>query len=169
MNRSLDVLVDNLSQINDKACKKCKERIKATQYYKFNKLDRDKLMCKCLECNDIPYNSLQSLIDKFSNTHRLSKKNGEFILLLRKGVYPYEYMDNWNKFNESAPLEKDKYCSELTMSGISHKDLKDVEKVCSTFKIKDLGIYHDLYVQFDTLLLKMCLKLLEKHVLKRMN
>ena len=47
MNRSLDVLVDNLSQINDKTCKKCKERIKTTQYYKFNKLDRDKLMCKC--------------------------------------------------------------------------------------------------------------------------
>ena len=47
MNRSLDVLVDNLSQINDKTCKKCKERNKTTQYCKFVKLNRDKLMYKC--------------------------------------------------------------------------------------------------------------------------
>ena len=53
MNRSLDVLVDNLSQINDKTCKKCKERNKTTQYCKFVKLNRDKLMYKCLECNDM--------------------------------------------------------------------------------------------------------------------
>ena len=63
-------------------------------------------------------------------------------------------MDNWNKFNESVPLEKDKYYTELTRSSISDKDLKDVEKVCNNFKIRDLGIYHDLYVQPDTLLPK---------------
>ena len=32
----------------------------------------------------------------------------EFILLLRKGVYPYEYMDKWKKFNETASPEKKK-------------------------------------------------------------
>ena len=45
-------------------------------------------------------------------------------------------MDSWNKFNESVPLEKDKNCSELIISIISDNDLKHVEKVCNTFKIK---------------------------------
>ena len=62
-------------------------------------------------------------------------------------------MDNWDKFNESVPLEKDKYCSELIISSISDNDLQHVEKVCNTFKIRNLGEYHDLYVQSNTLLL----------------
>ena len=153
MNMSLDKLVDNLSEINIKTCLSCKERNKTTQYYKFIKLDKNRLMYKCLNCNDKSYKSLQPLIDKFPNTHRLSKNNDEFILLLRKGVYPYEHMDNWNKFNDSIPLGKDKYYSELNTSSISDSNLKHVEKVCNTFKIRDLGKYHDSYVQSDTLLL----------------
>ena len=110
-------------------------------------------MYKCLNCNDTSYKSLQPLIDKFPNTHRLGKNNDEFILLLRKGVYPYEYMDNWNKFNDSIPLGKDKYYGELNTSSISDSDVKHVKKVCNTFKIRDLGKYHNSYVQSDTLLL----------------
>ena len=45
--------------------------------------------------------SYAALIEKFSNTYQLCNKDlNKFALLLRKGVYPYEYMDSWNKFNE---------------------------------------------------------------------
>ena len=55
-----------------------------------------------------------ALIEKSYNTYQLSNNDlNKFALLLRKGVYPYEYMDSWNKFNEPLPLVEDHYYSEL--------------------------------------------------------
>ena len=77
----------------------------------------------------------------------------KFVLLLRKGVYPYEYMDTWERFNEtSLPLKKIFY-SELNLEDISDKDYLHAQKVWDVFEIRNLGEYHDLYVQSDTLLL----------------
>ena len=73
-------------------------------------------------------------------------------MLLRKGVYPYEYMDSQEKFNEtSLPAKKDFY-SKLTLEDISDKDY-DTLKKCLKEYCTDKGDYHDLYVQTDTLLL----------------
>ena len=78
-------------------------------------------------------------IEKFPNTYQLCNKDrNKFALLLRKGVYPYEYMDSWNKFNEPVPMVEDYYYSELNMEGITKEDLKHVKKVCDTLKIKKL-------------------------------
>ena len=98
--------------------------------------------------------SYESLIEKFYNTYHLSNKDfHKFALLLRKGIYPYEYMDSWKRFNEPVPLVKDHYYSELNKECITKEDLKHAKKVCDTFKIKNLAEYHDLYVQSDTVLL----------------
>ena len=95
-----------------------------------------------------------NLIKKFFYTYQLCNKDlNKFALLLRKGVYPYEYMDSWKRFNEPVPLVEGHYYSKLNQKGIIKEDLKHVKKVCDTFKIKNLGEYHDLYVQSDTLLL----------------
>ena len=95
-----------------------------------------------------------ALIKNFPITYQLCNKDlNKFALLLRKGVWPYEYMDSWNKFNEPVPLVEDHYYSKLNKEGITKEDLKHVKKVCDTFKIKNLGEYHDLYVQSDTALL----------------
>ena len=80
-------------------------------------------------------------------------KNDKFILLLRKGIYPYEYMDNLERFNETKlPLQIDFY-DKLNLQDITDEDYKHAQKVWDTFKIKDLSEYHDFYVQMDTLLL----------------
>ena len=50
-------------------------------------------------------------------------------------------------------MVEDHYYSELNQKGITKEDLKHVKKVCDAFKIKNLGEYHDLYVQSDTSLL----------------
>ena len=52
---------------------------------------------------------------------------------MQKGVYPYQYVDDWEKFNETSLPEKE-------------------ERVGKDFEIKDSGKYHDLHVQYDTLL-----------------
>ena len=72
-----------------------------------------------------------ALIEKFPNTYQLCNKDlNKFALLLRKGVYPYEYMDSWNKFNEPVPLIEDHYYSELNKEGITKEDLKHVIEKC---------------------------------------
>ena len=74
-------------------------------------------------------------------------------MLLRKGVYPYEYMDSWERFNETSLPDKKAFYSELNLEDITDKDYAHAQKVFEEFKLKNLGDYHDLYVQSDTLLL----------------
>ena len=154
MSSSLDSLTDNLSEINNKTCVKCKERVKSVQYCKFIDLSKSRLRYKCLKCDDISYKSIDPLIKKFSNTYRLRNNDNErFVLLLRKGVYPYKYMNDWNKFDETElPLKKE-FDSDLNMSSISDKDYNHAKSVFNILNTTNLGDYHDLYVQSDTLLL----------------
>ena len=88
-------------------------------------------------------------IYKFSN-HDNDKV---FLFLLQKGVYPYEYMDDWEKFIEATLPEKEGFYSQLNMEDIADADYVHAKRVCKDFEIKDLGKYHDLYVQSDALLL----------------
>ena len=75
------------------------------------------------------------------------------MLLSRKRVYPYECMDDWDRFNEEKlPNESDFYGS-LNMEDISEIDYRHALKVFNKFNINYLGEYKDLYVQSDTILL----------------
>ena len=70
--------------------------------------------------------------------------------MLRKGVYPYEYMDSWERFNETSLPSREDFYSNLNMEDIDDIDYRHGNK---GFKLENLGDYHDLYVQSDTLLL----------------
>ena len=78
-------------------------------------------------------------------------------------------MDSWEKYDENAlPYKKDFYSS-LNLEDISDEDYAHAQKVWEVFKINNLGDYHDLYVQSETLLLadvfqnfrNMCLEIYE--------
>ena len=75
------------------------------------------------------------------------------ILLLQKGIYPYEYMDDWEKFDETSLPEKEYFYSLLNMKDITDADYAPSKRVCKYFEIKNLGECYDLYVQSGTLLL----------------
>ena len=77
----------------------------------------------------------------------------KFVLLLRKGVYPYEYMDSWEKFNENTLPPKKDFYNNLNLEDISDENYTHAQKVWNIFEIKNLGEHHDLYVRSDTLLL----------------
>ena len=62
-------------------------------------------------------------------------------------------MNSQERFNETSLPDKIAFYSELNLENITDKDYAYVQKVQEVFKIKDLGEYHDLYVQCDTLLL----------------
>ena len=97
---------------------------------------------------------INSLIKKFSNIDRFCNGDiNQFVLLLRKGVYPYEYMDNWERFDETSLPDKQSFCSELNPEDIIDKDYTHAQKIFEVLKSKSLADYHDLCVQSDTLLL----------------
>ena len=68
---------------------------------------------------------------------------------MKKGIYPYEYMDSIDRFDEKELNVLEKFYSKLQMKHISENKYKHAKKVLDVFKIKTLGEYHDLYVQED--------------------
>ena len=105
---------------------------------------------RCKECKKL----IERLIKKFPSIYQFCNGDlNKFILLLRKGVYPYEYMDSWEKFDETTLPPKEAFYSNLNLEDISDEDYAHAQKVWDVFEIKNRGEYHDLYVQSDTLLL----------------
>ena len=76
----------------------------------------------------------------------------QFDLMTRKGVYPYDYMDSFEKFNEQLPTKED-FFSILNNEHIKDQDYEHALKVWETFSLKNMGEYHDLYLASDILLL----------------
>ena len=110
---------------------------------------------KCFNCN-IYYKKKfnKDLRKKYKNTYSFCNNDlNKLILLLRKGVYPYEYMDNWERFNETSLPSKESFYSNLNMEDIDDIDYRHGNNVFKSFKLENLGVYHDLYVKSNTLLL----------------
>ena len=89
--------------------------------------------------------------------------------MLRKGIHPYKYVDNWEKIDETSLPNKEDFYSNLNMEDINDIDYRHANNVFKRFELENLGQYHDLYVQSDTLLLadvfenfrNMCIKVYE--------
>ena len=93
-------------------------------------------------------------MERFANTYKFCDNDlYKFSILLRKGVYPYEYMVEWNKFNEKVLPSKESFYDNLTLENITKTDYAHANDVFKKFNINNLGEYHDLYVRTDTLLL----------------
>ena len=69
---------------------------------------------------------------KFSN-HDINK----FILFLWKSVYPYEYMDNWEKSNETSLPENENFYSHTNKEANTEADNTHAKRVCKFFEIKN--------------------------------
>ena len=172
MSPSLTNLVDNLSNkvLDYGKCDSCDSKLEYIGIRKSYKLVFECFNCKRRYLKKISEEIIKELTTNFKNTYRFSNGEiGKFLLLLRKGVYPYEYMDDWDRFDEEKLPDKRDFYSSLNMEEISEIDYRHAKKVFNKFNIKHLGEYHDLYVQSDTLLLadvfenfrNICLKIYE--------
>ena len=74
-------------------------------------------------------------------------------LMSQKGVYPYDFMDSFEKFDQMELPTKDQFYSVLKDQHIMDDEYNHAKKVWKTFKIKTMGEYHDLYLSSDVLLL----------------
>ena len=152
---SLSEHVDSMSGIfNSIECKSCIEKIEINSECCFVDLKNNRLIYKCKECKEKWERPINELIEMFSSIYQFCNGNlNKFVLLLRKGVYPYEYMDSWEKFDETTLPPKESFYSNLNLEDFSDGDDTHSQKVREAFKIKNHGEYHDLYFQSDTLLL----------------
>ena len=103
MSSSLSNLAGNLSEglHNDRCidCKSCLDYMTTKD---------EQLTFRCFECKkNYKKNFNKELINRFSSTYNFCKEDtNKFILLLRKGFYPCEYMDSWERFDETSLSEK---------------------------------------------------------------
>ena len=90
---------------------------------------------------------------KFSKQNDYIKNNHDLHLLTDKGVYPYDYMNSWDKFDETELPPKEAFFSKLSNEHISDADYERAKNIWNHFEIKTMGEYHDLYLKTDVLLL----------------
>ena len=149
--------------VDNNKCVDCKSNLDYVQITK-----NEKLLLKCFNCDSYYKKKFnKDLIKKFTNTYSFCNNNlNKFILSLRKGIYPYEYMESWERFNETSLPSKEDFYSHLNMEDIDDIDYRHGNNMFKVFKLDNLGDYYDLYVKSDTLLLAdvfenfrdMCLK-----------
>ena len=167
MQSSLSNLVDNLSGVYDKECKKCMERKKIRLNCEFIGFKNGRLNYKCKECKKSYTKVANESIKNFPTLYKFCNGDlNKFFLLLRKGIYPYEYMDSWERFNENTIPPKEAFYSELNLENITDKDYEHVKKVWETFEIKNLGEYYVCMFNVMHFCLLMYLRTLEISVLK---
>ena len=163
---SLSNLVSNLSEgLHNDGCIDCKSCLD------YMTTKDEQLIFSCFSSKrNYEKNFNKDLIKRFANTYEFC--NGDltkFILLLRKCVYPYEYMDSWQRFDETSLPDKKAFYRNLHMEDITDVDYRHGKTVFEYLINKNLGDYHDLYVRSDTLLLadvfenfrNMCIKVYE--------
>ena len=85
--------------------------------------------------------------------HHVSEFGGKTDLISRKGVYPYDWMDCFDKFSRCKLPPKKKFYNRLNKTHISDEDYDHALNVWKQFNLKDMGEYHDLYLKSDVLLL----------------
>ena len=104
------------------------------------KTKNEKLILKCINCKqNYEKDFNKELIKSFASTYEFCNGNlNKFILLLRKGVYPYEYMDNRERSDEMSLPNKESFYSNLNMENIEDIDYRHGNNVFKRFKLKKL-------------------------------
>jgi hypothetical protein len=151
-----------LKELNQKYFKQCKILPKTTE--KFLSFSLDSI--KFLDSFQFLSVSLETLVDNLKSSNgefRITRKifekrfgklnDKKFNLLLRKGVYPYEFIDSFEKFNLDCLPTIEKFSSSLNFSKITIEDFNHAKSVWKNFNCKTMGDYHDIYVLLDTALL----------------
>ena len=131
MASSLSNIAEEIHKIK---CKNC------NYFLEFESVKDNFIKYRWLSCNKDYSNKLDQ---KFKSTFKFSNNEiNKFILLLRKGVYLYEYTDDWEKFNETTLPEKEEFYSNLNVADITDADYIHAKRVkaCKDFQIKNSDI-----------------------------
>ena len=142
-------LVDDLSEgLHNDSCTDCKF------YFGYMSIKNNQSNFRCFGCKK-NYNKdfNKALIKRFANMHEFCDRDNKSILLLRKGICPYEYMYSWGRFDEALLPKKKDFYSSLNMENITSFDYRHAKRAFKISNNKNIDDYFDLYVWSDTFLL----------------
>lgn len=118
-------------------------------------VSRIKFMDSCqflpASLDSLVQNLAQGGVDKFPTLTTFFKQNVD--LILRKGIFPYEYMTDESKFDDASLPPIAEFYSSLKGESVTTEEYEHAQNVWRAFNIRNLGEYQDLYVQTDVLLL----------------
>ena len=150
MASSLDKLASNLCGTSGIQCDKCKGNMELINISGNCVASLGCKRCRPEMTKDLDKGALKG---NFNHTNRFLGCDKNFCLMIRKGVYPYEYMDGWKKFEETSLPPNHAFYSKRNMKGISDQDYERGQQVWNAMEKKALGCYHNTCLKIDVLLL----------------
>ena len=96
--------------------------------------------------------------DDFIYTKKYFTDPVQFNLMKRKGVYPYDYMDSFSKFNDTKLPEREEFYNLLEDVNISEDNYNHAKNVWNTFNLQNMGEYHDLYLKNRYITISRCFR-----------
>ena len=141
MTSSFDTAVNNLSELFV-----CKCKYPNNETIDLRK-ENEYVYSKCSKCNNESKQLLKSIKQNFKYTNILSYNNhAKLLLLLRKGIYPYEYRNSFDKFNETQLSSYESFYKSKTNSNITKKEYRHAKNVWNALNCETTADCHDLYV-----------------------
>ena len=126
MASSLDKLASDISGTSGIQCDKYKGSMELINISGDDIASLGCQRCRTKTTKDLGEGALKN---NFNHTSRLWRCDEKFRLMIRKSVYPYEYMDIWETFEETSLPPKDAFYSRLNMKGISDQDYEHAQQV----------------------------------------
>jgi hypothetical protein len=147
LKRRKGVRIQIISQTIEKYMGFKSGKMKFLDSYKFLNSPLDELIANQLK--DVKAKTLEGYKAVFPETLKDVRSVKEAELMLRKGVYPYDYMDSFDKFRDTKLPAQELFFSELKQSGILDEDYAHAQEYWKFFKMRHMGDYHDSYLKND--------------------
>ena len=154
MSSSLENLVKNITKCGEcDACNpgNCIKRIVDSEDH----IMQHKTSFSCGECINCKNSSKSCMKLNHDNLIYTSKvfQGEQLRLMIKKGVYPYDYMNSFKKFEDSRLPKKEDFFSVMNNKHITNEEYQHAKNVWDKFGLSSMGEYHDLYLKSDILLL----------------
>ena len=95
--------------------------------------------------NNLPNEAFKYIGEEFQDE--------QLSLMKKKGIYPYDYMDSFKKFEDNRLPKKEDFFSLMNDEHITDEEYQHAQNVWKKFGLSSMGEYHDLYLKSDILLL----------------
>ena len=151
---SFAFMASSLGNLSDNLHPKSKQIINLNET--FNKIDNpseEAIKIHLEIINKIHQENINELRDIYKNTSDEFKNDDEFKLMITKGVYPYDFINDYSRMYTTILPAKDRFYNKLNDSNINDKEYEISKNVWNVFKCNKFLDYHNIYLKSDVLLL----------------